>query len=471
VLQAGIYLGTKIDSWRAGLLADDSATHSCKKSLMRKYRKWKFFGIILIIVFSTLWILKPTDEGGTYDTYFSSLNKTLKNSKINQPVILLDLDRVDANLNRMLSILKAPLRYRIVTKSLPSPELLSYIMQKSGTRNLMPFHLSHIRILAEKENGNIDMLPGKPFSIDEIKYFYRALPNTLRKKIFTSVQWLIDTEERLKEYNLFAQENHVRLRVNLEIDVGLHRGGARTNEELGKMLSVIAQSSGRLIFSGFMGYDGHVVYVPLYIGSKEAAIRSEFSKVMQRYSSFVEFGRKNYAQLFTGNLTFNGGGSTTYALFKKGMAVNDVSAGSSLVMPSTFDAFTLHEHTPALFIAAPVLKKIDGFAVPFIEASYPLVEWWNPNNAVTFYVSGGGWSEKILAPKGVFINTLTASPPNENMLPIQSMLNGSRKVLLSVGDFVFYHPLQGDAIMQFNTIHVFRGGKIVAFWKSFIPRE
>ncbi len=47
--------------------------------------------------------------------------------------------------------------------------------------------------------------------------------------------------------------------------------------------------------------------------------------------------------------------------------MNDIAAGSCVVKPSTFDFFTLDTHIPALFIAAPILKKINSYEVPFLE--------------------------------------------------------------------------------------------------------
>lgn len=426
--------------------------------------------VVIVAAAALLPAVRPDDRGGRYDDYFADVNGALRAVGVSQPAIVLDLDRVDANIRMVQAVISPPLKYRIVTKSLPSPDLLAYIMRESGTRKLMPFHLSHMRALVEREGPGIDMLPGRPFPVEALAGFYDSLPAKTKRDILVSTQWLVDTEQRLREYDAFAEKRGVRIRVNLEIDVGLHRGGARTREELARMLDVIAAGSGRLVFSGFMGYDGHVAHVPLYIGSKESAIRREFARTMKRYAEFVRYGRENYPGLFRGDLTFNSGGSTTYTLYDQSMPVNDIAAGSCLVMPSTFDVFTLSGHQPALFIAAPVLKKIDGFGVPFIEAFHPLVEWWDTNTAVTFYVSGGGWSDRILAPPGVSVNALTASPPNENMLPNQSMLNGSRSVPISVGDFVFYHPLQGDALMQFDVIHVMRGGKIASLWKPFSSR-
>ncbi len=55
------------------------------------------------------------------------------------------------------------------------------------------------------------------------------------------------------------------------------------------------------------------------------------------------------------------------------------------------------------------------------------------------------------------------------MLPNQSMLNGSKSVMIGTGDHVFYHPLQGDALMQLTR---YRGakGKIVNVWRPFSSR-
>lgn len=425
---------------------------------------------IAVLIAVTGFVCKPGDAGGGYGPYFTGMNASLKAAGIAQPRAALDMDRLDANIALVTRAIVPPLRYRIVMKSLPAPDLLLYIMKKAGTKRLMPFHLSHMSEMLRHAGPGTDMLPGRPFPVAAVEAFYDALPAHLRTEALHAVQWLIDSKERLAEYRDFAARRNLTLRVNLEIDVGLHRGGARAPEELAPLLDLITANPGRLVFSGFMGYDGHVTHVPFFIGSRESAIRKEFAKVMVRYAAFVDYGRNKFPSLFTGDLSFNGGGSTTYSLYDASMPVNDVAAGSCLVMPSTFDTFTLAGHIPALFLAAPVLKKMDGFGVPFIEAFHSVVAWWDPNTALTFYVSGGGWSDIILAPAGVSINALTGSPPNENMLPSQGMLNGSKKVALSVGDFVFFHPLQGDALMQFDEVLALRAGKIEARWRPFASR-
>jgi D-serine deaminase-like pyridoxal phosphate-dependent protein len=72
------------------------------------------------------------------------------------------------------------------------------------------------------------------------------------------VQWLVHDRALLDDYLTFARERGLRLRINVEIDVGLHRGGARDRAELARLLDGIRRAPEHARFSGLMGYDGHV---------------------------------------------------------------------------------------------------------------------------------------------------------------------------------------------------------------------
>ncbi len=123
-----------------------------------------------------------------------------------------------------------------------------------------------MRVILEVAGPGVDMLPAGRSPWRHLRVF--MIPSRGAEEGGGAiVQWLVDSEERLREYLDFARRRGITLRVNLEIDVGLHRGGRESNEELGRMLGIIAAGSGRLVFAGFMGYDGHVAHVPLYIGS------------------------------------------------------------------------------------------------------------------------------------------------------------------------------------------------------------
>lgn len=433
-----------------------------------KKLKPRTIGIVIgACVIAILFFAKPREKTIHYDPYFSALNAALRGSGTARPQIIIDLDRLDGNIEALMSRLQAPLQYRIVEKSLPSFDLQRYIMQKTGSRKFMVFHGPFIWPLLREMGPDVDALLGKPMPIDELRNFYASVPPGEIARVSKQIQWLVDTSERVKEYALFASEKKIKLRVSVEIDVGLRRGGVPEPGAFGNILKQI-ESESYLTFSGTMGYDGHIPHLPFYFpGRKHAAMKSELLSVMERYAEFLEAGRKASPGLFARkDLTFNGGGSKTYSLYEPSYPVNDIAAGSCLLKPSDFDTSTLELHQPAVFIAAPILKEIPAYSVPFLEKFYGLIAFWDPNVARGFYMYGGGWSEEITAPEGISINGLTASPPHENLLPNQSLLNGPRSGNFGVGDFVFFRPPQGDALTQFEQILLVRGGRIVGTFRA-----
>ena len=405
-------------------------------------------------------LMKPSDAGGMYSSYFASLNSHLKELGIGRPCIVLDLDRVDHNIARVKAHLTDRLRYRLVSKSNPSLELLAYVLKKANTTRVMAFHQPFLNMLIQHTDAT-DILMGKPLLAEAVNSFYLELASDRHSQATETIQWLVDTDERLHRHLEVARRYDQKLRVNLEIDVGLHRGGAADNQQLDAMLKTIAANPRYLKFTGLMGYEAHVTHAPPIISSTQGA----FQNAIDSYVSFHSYGQSRFPALFEGDLTFNSGGSTTYQMFPKDLPINDIAAGSAITKPSTFGM--LKDHEPALFIAAPVIKKLDGPQVPFVDFASDCVKWWDPNMNQAIYLYGGGWAAEIVAPPGVAPNPLTAGPPNQNLLPNQSLCNMSASVPLEVGDFVFFHPQQGDAMIQFDEILVMRENRITQTWKPF----
>ena len=256
------------------------------------------------------------------------------------------------------------------------------------------------------------------------------------------VQWLIDTPERMRQYLALATEKNLTMRCNIEIDVGLHRGGVTNMKDLDEMLKIISNGAGRLKFSGYMGYEPHVASALPILKKKETAVRDAYAGMVARYREFYDFGKKTYPGFFSGDLTFNSGGSHTYRLFQGEGPVNDVAVGSGLVKPSDFDTLLLTDHLPALMVAAPVLKRLDGTTVPFLEKLSWIFPLWNPNKQVTYFLYGGGWRANFYSPKGLEDNSFFGLSTN------QSIANGSRKTGLAVDDYIFLRPTQSEAIMR-----------------------
>ncbi|MEZ4302844.1 MAG: alanine racemase [Polyangiaceae bacterium] len=385
---------------------------------------------------------------------FAAWNAELRDKAPGRDAVLLDLDAVDHNIAVVTALLGSQLSLRIVTKSLPSLDLIEYVAQQAGTNKLMAFSEGILFGLLDRFGANADILLGRPMPAPGARRLLKAHPLPAR-----GVKWLIDTKERLLEYLDLATSIHHRLSVAIEIDVGLHRGGARTTTELLEMLAVIADNPSRLRFVGFMGYEGHVPFAPPGFDSD-----AEFAAVQARYADFVQAGSQAYPALFEGPLVLNSGGSATHYRYGEDLStvVNDIALGNAFLLPGRFADLGALGFVPALFAASPVLKKVDPAEVPFAPGYLPALAQDNPSLEVSYFMLAGGFPGDVVHPEGLIPSPFIPGGEGvENLLPNQTLRNGARDVGLGIGDFVFYYPWEGDALVWLQAAEVMRDGEIV----------
>lgn len=398
-------------------------------------------------------LARPQAHGKPYDDYFRALNEELKKNGPMRPCMLIDLDRLDHNIDQVVQSVKPPKHYRIVEKSLPSPALIDYVSKRAGTRRLMSFHQPFINDDAVAF-PDADILIGKPLPVRSAGLFYKNLKGSFDPS--RQLQWLIDTPEHLQQYLELAKGLGTKLRINIELDVGLHRGGVSSNETLGQILGLIAANPANLEFAGFMGYDPHAgMAVPSILGSHQEL----FLKGMAIYQGFVDYTRSQYAALWHDGLTLNAAGSPTYKMHEAETLSNDISVGTALLKPTHYDLDTLAAHVPAAYIATPVLKSAGPVELPALDGKSRLFSWWDPNQRQTYFIYGGYWMAEYESPKGLQFNALFGHSTN------QEIVNASPEVGLKVDDQVFFRPTQSEfVLLQFGDLVAVRGGKIVDYW-------
>ncbi len=109
-------------------------------------------------------LCRPGDRGGGYDEYFAAVNGALKEKRTAQPAIVLDLDRVDANIRLLKCCHQTSAEIPDSNEITAFAELLAYIMRESGNRRLMPFHSPTCAPSFEKEGpGDRYGCPGVRF--------------------------------------------------------------------------------------------------------------------------------------------------------------------------------------------------------------------------------------------------------------------------------------------------------------------
>lgn len=426
---------------------------------------------------------RPGVEKPRPDPYFDGLSQALAGASLGRPVVVLDLDRVDHNLAEIRGALGGDIAYRATTKSLPSYELLRYVLTAMRSQRLMEFHGPYLRPLIDAmldgpalvpgTPPKLDILLGKPLPETEVEAFYAA-PPAENKLAATRLRWLVDHEARLLGYLAIAKRRSLILDIAIEVDVGLHRGGTPDLETLRRLLSTIADHPQHLRFAGLMGYEGHVPYAPPLFRSAAGAQDKAFTDSQAALSAAVELVRTGFPALAGGELLVDAGGSKTYPRFRKGgtwtSSANELSIGSAVVKPADFDVPILSALQPALHIAEPVLKRLSPGPLPHAEGIGKLWGFWNRNRRDVVYVYGGGWDLRPVYPGGLYSNPLYNTRPADNRIPNQSMLNVAADHPLKPGDYVFFRPLQGDIIVQFNEIQVVRAGKPIGTWHPFEHR-
>lgn len=388
-----------------------------------------------------LWAPTAQSESRGHNEYFARLNRVLKRQGPGHPVMVLDERVINHNIDDLMASVGRDKQYRAVVKSLPSVPLLNHVLGRSGSQALMVFHQPFLNEIS-RSFPRADALLGKPMPVQAAETFYRQLDRS-KFNPASQVQWLIDTHDRLLQYQSLARRLGVSMRVNFEINVGLHRGGFDQPEQLSEALSVVASDPTHLQVSGLMGYE------PQLTGLKAELNHPAVQAVLARYRGFID--RLKLSGYDPERLTLNGAGSHTLKIYERDHTMNDLSAGSGVVKPTDFDTFHLETTEPAMFIATPILKRYQ---------TNPVMAHPPKLREQVYYIYGGAWKAKMVSPAEI------GEPLYESTN--QSPITTSSDIALDVDDYMFLRPTQSEFVMlQFGDLLVFDGREIRARWPVF----
>jgi D-serine deaminase-like pyridoxal phosphate-dependent protein len=408
--------------------------------------------------------------------YFNSMSQALTQAGAYRPTLVVDKQRLDDNLNALLSVLQTGFDYRIVAKSLPSVPLLKYIMQRSGSNRLMSFHLPFLLHVVE-HLPEADILLGKPMPVAGARQFYQWFSSQTDSSFVPDKQlhWLVDSVDRLRQYqdlakNLSCSNNNCTMNISLELDVGLHRGGFNADSDknradLRQALEIL-QADTRLKLTGLMGYEAHVSKIPSFAGGSTKA----FKIAMLSYHACVKQVIDVFGQDVTDSLIINAGGSSTYSLYDKSNPqcafINEIATASALVKPTDFDAHTLTHHKPACFIAAPVLKLVNKPEIPMLKGLSKCLQTIGLLPKQACFIYGGNWLATPCFPADSKRSNIFGHSSNQEMYELKKGHS------LKVDDYFFFRPTQSEAVfLQFGKIAVYEEGSIVDWWPIFHDKE
>ena len=394
-------------------------------------------------------------------TYFQKLTQDLQQRGTAMPQLIVDVDALTQNIGQVVQMLarsktfnSQQIQPRLVVKSLACIELLQFVVEQFQTHGLscerfMVFHAVHLDAVLQAF-PDADILLGKPMPAKVVTDFYANFPHYRQ----SNIQWLVDSTARLQQYleitKQHSKQYNLQLKVNIEIDVGLHRGGVTTDDEMRQLLKCLTENPQHLRFTGLMGYDAHVAKIPTILQSMDES----YQQSQTTYQNYQQLIKAEFPTLWQEDLCFNGAGSPTFALHCQRTVCNDISFGSMLLKPSDFDLNTLQRFQPALWIATPVLKVLPFSQIPGL----PMLDRL-PHRKQAVFVYGGYWMADYHFPQGATPHALYGRSSNQEMVQIP-------KNSVTVDDYVFLRPHQSEAVIpQFSMIYAYQAGQFQA-WQT-----
>lgn len=388
-------------------------------------------------------------------TYFQKLTQDLQQQGTAMPQLIVDVDALTQNIRQVVQMHarsktfnSQQIQPRLVVKSLACIELLQIIVKQFQTQGLscdrfMVFHAVHLDAVLQAF-PDADILLGKPMPAKVVTDFYANFPQYQQ----ANIQWLVDSTARLQQYLEITKQQskqyNLQLKVNIEIDLGLHRGGVTTDSEMRQLLQLIDANPQHLQFTGLMGYDAHVAKIPTVLQSMDVSYQQS-QTIYQNYQQLI---KAEFPILWREDLCFNGAGSPTFALHCQRTVCNDISFGSMLLKPSDFDLKTLQNFQPVLWIATPVLKVLPFSQIP----GFPMLDRL-PHRKQAGFVYGGYWMADYHYPQGARPHALYGRSSNQEMVQIP-------KNSVVVDDYVFLRPHQSEAVIpQFSRLFAYQAGQ------------
>jgi D-serine deaminase-like pyridoxal phosphate-dependent protein len=265
-------------------------------------------------------------------------------AELDTPQLLIDLDVLDANLERMRAYLRnRPVVLRVHFKSLKCGGLARYLAER-GVDKFLCAKLNEAEVLADA--GLRDIFIANQI-IGEAKL--RRLAELAGR---ARVSVCVDDVDNIRQMSRAATERGTTIGVLVEVDIGMHRCGVEPGEPALQLARKIAASTG-LRFVGLQGYDGHLQLLA------DAAERQ--AKAVEAVGQLVATRRMiEKAGIQVEVVTGAGTGTGEWVGGQEG--ITEIQPGSFLLMDSAYHAVR-PEFGCSLTVLATVISRRPGWYV------------------------------------------------------------------------------------------------------------
>jgi len=369
------------------------------------------------------------------------------------PAVLVDLRAFDANaesLARSVSSRRPEMKIRIATKSFRVPALIRRALDASPVyQGLMCYAAEEIPFLASQ--GFDDFLLAYP-TLQPVAL--RALADCAREK---KISVVADSPEGIDALAQAARESGSKIGCVLELDVsrrlsfahplGARRSPLQSSAHVKALVNKIILSP-ELKFEGIMAYESQVAGVQdlspfknCFVNLVTRWVRGlEARAVARRRQKVLEELEQDGVRC----RIVNGGGSGSLSFALSEERLTEVAAGSALLAPHLFSAYSNLKVDPALFVALEVVRSSE--------------EGWVTCAGGGYVASGAHGMDRLLQavyPEGSLLS------PLEGCGEVQTPVNIASTILPALGTPLFFRPAKaGEPAERFKTYQLWDGKEL-----------
>ena len=263
----------------------------------------------------------------------------LPKQALDTPALLIDLPALERNIARMAETFRgAGVGWRPHTKGLKSPPLVERLLA-AGARGITCAKTSEAEVMAEAGVKDI-LIANQVIGEDKLARLLRV--RTLADPIVA-----VDSTANVAALDGAAQAAGTRLRVVVEVDIGMHRAGTAPGEAAVALARRVAGSPG-LQFVGVMGWEGHATRIrdPL---EKEHRIAEAVGLLTQTADACRAAGLPVEI--------VSCGGTGTYWVAARQPGVTEVQAGGGILCDLYYRESMGVDHELAATILATVISR------------------------------------------------------------------------------------------------------------------
>ncbi|MCX6032185.1 MAG: DSD1 family PLP-dependent enzyme [Chloroflexi bacterium] len=260
---------------------------------------------------------------------------------LDTPALCLDIEAVEANIRRMANALRdSPVRLRPHAKTHKSP-ILAQMQLAAGAIGITCAKLGEAEVLAAAGIKDI-LIANQIIGTGKIA-------RLVNLAAYTDVMVAVDDAANVAELDAASQAKGVRLRVLIEVDIGMARCGVFPGEPTLALAQRVVASPG-LRFEGVMGYEGHTIFLK---DPEERRQKTEAS--VKLLVDTADLLRRRCIPV----PIVSSGGTGTYFITGRYPGVTEIQAGSYITMDGQYREEVGIDFAYGLTVLATVVSARD----------------------------------------------------------------------------------------------------------------